>query len=37
MMYVRVKRKNQTMFVYAEPSDTVGALKGKIEGIVQVR
>ncbi|KAG8458125.1 hypothetical protein KFE25_011680 [Diacronema lutheri] len=36
MMYVRVKRKNQTMFVYAEPSDTVGALKGKIEGIVQV-
>mmetsp|Transcript_4081 Transcript_4081/g.11852 ORF Transcript_4081/g.11852 Transcript_4081/m.11852 type:complete len:107 (+) Transcript_4081:70-390(+) len=35
-MYVRVKRKNQTMFIYVEPSDTVDALKRKIEGIMKV-
>lgn len=35
-MYVRVKRKNQTLFVYYEPSETVVALKGKLESIVKV-
>lgn len=35
-MYVRVKRKNQTMFIYAEPSETVDSLKRKIEAIVKV-
>mmetsp|Transcript_4133 Transcript_4133/g.10682 ORF Transcript_4133/g.10682 Transcript_4133/m.10682 type:complete len:108 (-) Transcript_4133:166-489(-) len=35
-MYVRVKRKNQTIFMYVEPSETVEAVKGKIEGVMKV-
>jgi len=35
-MHLRVKRKNQTMFIWAEPTESVESLKGKIEAIVKV-
>mmetsp|Transcript_20562 Transcript_20562/g.55393 ORF Transcript_20562/g.55393 Transcript_20562/m.55393 type:complete len:107 (+) Transcript_20562:103-423(+) len=35
-MYVRIKRKNQTLFIYVEPNETVDALKQKIERIMKV-
>jgi hypothetical protein len=35
-IYVRVKRRNQTMFIYTEPAETVDALKAKISQIVKV-
>mmetsp|Transcript_18589 Transcript_18589/g.62316 ORF Transcript_18589/g.62316 Transcript_18589/m.62316 type:complete len:105 (-) Transcript_18589:645-959(-) len=35
-MYVRVKRKNQTVFVYVDPTDTVELLKAKLERVVKV-
>ena len=38
-MYVRVKRKRQTIFLHCEPSDTILSLKKKIQAInnVEVR
>jgi hypothetical protein len=35
-IYIRVKRANQTIFLYAEPSDSVGDVKGKIAAINKV-
>jgi hypothetical protein len=35
-IYLRIKRKNQTIFVHIELTDTVEALKTKLEGIVKV-
>eukprot|EP01092_Planopodium_desertum_P001527 TRINITY_DN12257_c0_g1_i2.p1 TRINITY_DN12257_c0_g1~~TRINITY_DN12257_c0_g1_i2.p1 ORF type:complete len:103 (+),score=21.10 TRINITY_DN12257_c0_g1_i2:69-377(+) len=33
-MYVRVKRKNQTVYCYTEPTETIAALTGKVAAIV---
>jgi len=35
-MYIRVKRTNQTIFLYEEPTDTVHAVKNKLAVITKV-
>jgi hypothetical protein len=35
-IYIRVKRANQTVFLYAEPSDSVGEVKNKLAHINKV-
>lgn len=35
-IYIRVKRANQTVFLYAEPSDSVGDVKNKLFHINKV-
>jgi hypothetical protein len=35
-IYLRIKRKNHTIFVHTELTDTVEALKTKLEAIVKV-
>lgn len=35
-MYIRVKRANQTIFIYAEPSDSIVDVKTKIAAINKV-
>ncbi len=34
-MYVRVKRRKQTIFLHSEPTDTLAQLKAKLQDIVQ--
>lgn len=34
-MYIRVKRTNQTIFLYVEPTNTIGEVKKKISAIIK--
>eukprot|EP01114_Cavostelium_apophysatum_P007018 TRINITY_DN1867_c0_g1_i1.p1 TRINITY_DN1867_c0_g1~~TRINITY_DN1867_c0_g1_i1.p1 ORF type:complete len:103 (-),score=26.57 TRINITY_DN1867_c0_g1_i1:84-392(-) len=34
-IYIRAKRTNQTIFLYAEPSDTIATIKKKISSITK--
>ncbi|KAH3763244.1 hypothetical protein Pelo_4905 [Pelomyxa schiedti] len=36
MIYVRVKRANQCIFLLCEPADTVGAVKSKVAAVVHM-
>jgi len=35
-MYVRIKRKNQTVFMHVEPPDTFGSIKAKCGEVFDV-
>ena len=35
-MYIRVKRKSQTVFLHAEPSDNFGSIKHRLGGLLSM-